>query len=128
MNVWSLIKDAVGKGELSRVQTPVQFLEPLSELQQRCEDMEFSELLDQVSHLKTTQTFMWHRAASLPDPGRAFSGSGSVQLTSELFNIIAWCQAYIHVLVGKYLWHEKIKALAGLLLPRACYHACTPCY
>ncbi len=52
MNVWSLIKDVVGKGELSRVQTPVQFLEPLSELQQRCEDMEFSELLDQVSHLR----------------------------------------------------------------------------
>ncbi|BDA41111.1 Oxysterol-binding protein-related protein 1B [Coccomyxa sp. Obi] len=49
MNVWSLIKDVVGKGELSRVQTPVQFLEPLSELQQRCEDMEFSELLDRAA-------------------------------------------------------------------------------
>ncbi len=48
INVWSLLKDMVGKGELSRVATPVQFLEPLSELQQRCEDMEFCELLDQV--------------------------------------------------------------------------------
>ena len=38
----------VCQGELSRVTTPVQFLEPLSELQQRCEDMEFSELLDQA--------------------------------------------------------------------------------
>ncbi|KAK9916628.1 hypothetical protein WJX75_005072 [Coccomyxa subellipsoidea] len=49
INMWSLIKDMVGKGELSRVATPVQFLEPLSELQQRCEDMEFSELLDQAA-------------------------------------------------------------------------------
>jgi hypothetical protein len=48
MNVWSLIKDFVNKGELSKIATPVQFLEPLSELQQRCEDMEYSELLDQV--------------------------------------------------------------------------------
>lgn len=48
MNVWSLIKDFVNKGELSKIATPVQFLEPLSELQQRCEDMEYCELLDQV--------------------------------------------------------------------------------
>lgn len=48
VNVWGIIKDVVGKGDLSRVATPVQFLEPLSELQQRCEDLEFSELLDQA--------------------------------------------------------------------------------
>ena len=48
MNVWCLIKDFVNKGELSKIATPVQFLEPLSELQQRCEDMEYCELLDQV--------------------------------------------------------------------------------
>lgn len=59
INVWSLLKDMVGKGgELSRLQTPVQFLEPLSELQQRCEDMEFTELLDQAGvPITTTRTF-----------------------------------------------------------------------
>lgn len=48
INVWALVKDFVGKGELSKMATPVQFLEPLSELQQRCEDLEYSELLDQA--------------------------------------------------------------------------------
>jgi len=47
-NVWALIKDFVGKGDLSKMATPVQYLEPLSELQQRCEDLEYSELLDQA--------------------------------------------------------------------------------
>ena len=51
MNVWCLIKDFVNKGELSKIATPVQFLEPLSELQQRCEDMEYCELLDQVGNV-----------------------------------------------------------------------------
>lgn len=49
ISVWGLIKDVVAKGgDLSRVATPVQLLEPLSELQQRCEDLEYTELLDQV--------------------------------------------------------------------------------
>ena len=49
INVWSLVKDVVGKGDLSKIATPVQLLEPLSELQQRCEDLEYAELLDQAS-------------------------------------------------------------------------------
>jgi hypothetical protein len=49
VSVWSLLKDVVvSGGDLNKVQTPVQFLEPLSELQQRCEDMEYTELLDQA--------------------------------------------------------------------------------
>lgn len=51
INVWALLKDFVGKGELSKITTPVQFLEPLSELQQRCEDLKYSELLDQAGTL-----------------------------------------------------------------------------
>ena len=47
--MWSLVKDFVGKGDLSKIATPVQLLEPLSELQQRCEDLEYTELLDQAS-------------------------------------------------------------------------------
>ena len=43
------MKDFVGKGDLSKIATPVQLLEPLSELQQRCEDLEYTELLDQAS-------------------------------------------------------------------------------
>ena len=42
------MKDFVGKGDLSKIATPVQLLEPLSELQQRCEDLEYTELLDQA--------------------------------------------------------------------------------
>jgi hypothetical protein len=43
-----LVKDTIGKHNLSRIPTPVQFHEPISELQQRAEDLQFTELLDKV--------------------------------------------------------------------------------
>ena len=66
--MWSLVKDFVGKGDLSKIATPVQLLEPLSELQQRCEDLEYTELLDQASP--------WPINAYL---GRTCTSSGRVQ-------------------------------------------------
>lgn len=47
-NLWSIIKDVVHSGDFARMPMPVSFHEPLSELQQRAEDLEYSELLDEV--------------------------------------------------------------------------------
>lgn len=48
-NLWSILKDVVHSGDFARMPMPVSFHEPLSELQQRAEDLEYSELLDEVS-------------------------------------------------------------------------------
>ena len=47
VSLWAIIKECVGK-DLSRVCLPVYFNEPLSALQRIAEEMEYSELLDQV--------------------------------------------------------------------------------
>ena len=47
VSLWSIIKECVGK-DLSRVCLPVYFNEPLSSLQRIAEEMEYSELLDEV--------------------------------------------------------------------------------
>lgn len=47
ISLWSIIKECVGK-DLSRVCLPVYFNEPLSSLQRIAEEMEYSELLDEV--------------------------------------------------------------------------------
>ena len=50
VSLWSIIKECVGK-DLSRVCLPVFFNEQLSSLQRIAEDMEYSELLDEVCTL-----------------------------------------------------------------------------
>jgi len=50
VSLWSIIKECVGK-DLSRICLPVFFNEPLSSLQRIAEDMEYSELLDEVGTL-----------------------------------------------------------------------------
>ena len=50
VSLWSIIKECVGK-DLSRVCLPVYFNEPLSSLQRIAEEMEYSELLDEVTLL-----------------------------------------------------------------------------
>jgi hypothetical protein len=47
-NLWAIIKDVVHTGDFVRMPMPVQFNEPLSELKQRAEDMEYTDLLDEV--------------------------------------------------------------------------------
>jgi hypothetical protein len=47
VSLWAIIKECVGK-DLSRVCLPVYFNEPLSALQRIAEEMEYSQLLDQV--------------------------------------------------------------------------------
>ena len=47
LNVWSLIKDWVGK-DITRLSVPVYINEPLCELQRRAEGFEHSYLLDEV--------------------------------------------------------------------------------
>ncbi|KAI7740696.1 hypothetical protein M8C21_014718 [Ambrosia artemisiifolia] len=49
VNLWSLIKDNVGK-DLTRVCLPVYFNEPISSLQKCFEELEYSYLLDQAYH------------------------------------------------------------------------------
>lgn len=53
MNIWSIVKDSVGK-DLSKISIPVVINEPLSFVQRLAEDVEYSELLD--------------KAADSPDP------------------------------------------------------------
>lgn len=47
ISLWSILKNAIGK-DLSRIPVPVNYSEPLSMLQRLCEEMEYSELLDQA--------------------------------------------------------------------------------
>lgn len=49
ISIIQLMKDVFGKHNLSRIPVPVQFHEPITELQQRAEDLQYSELLDKVS-------------------------------------------------------------------------------
>lgn len=50
VSLWSIIKSCVGK-DLTKVCLPVYFNEPLSALQKSAEDLEYSELLDKVTHI-----------------------------------------------------------------------------
>ena len=47
LNIWSLIKDFVGK-DINHLSVPVHISEPICELQRRAEGFESSYLLDQV--------------------------------------------------------------------------------
>ncbi len=55
VSLWSIIKECVGK-DLSRVCLPVYFNEPLSSLQRIAEEMEYSELLDEVIRSQRLQS------------------------------------------------------------------------
>ncbi|KAI4372455.1 hypothetical protein MLD38_010682 [Melastoma candidum] len=58
VNLWSLIKDCVGK-DLTRVCLPVYFNEPISSLQKCFEEFEYSHLLDQAhTHGKAGNSLM----------------------------------------------------------------------
>ena len=56
VSLWSIIKECVGK-DLSRVCLPVFFNEPLSSLQRIAEEMEYSELLDEVRTISPPSVF-----------------------------------------------------------------------
>lgn len=49
VSLWSILKEVVGK-DLTRVCLPVYFNEPLSALQKLAEELEYSEVIDQVRH------------------------------------------------------------------------------
>ncbi len=91
--MWALVKDFVGKGELSKMVTPVQFLEPLSELQQRCEDLEYSELLDQAwspyhSNAPLSCWACWASSLGHGDLSRDAQSAHALPCTQETFQSI----------------------------------------
>jgi hypothetical protein len=47
INVWNVLKNAIG-GDLLSLQMPLQMHEPLTHHQKIAEDLEYTELLDQV--------------------------------------------------------------------------------
>ena len=47
LNLWGIMKNCIGK-DLSKIPMPVNFSEPLSLLQRLSEDLEYSDILDQV--------------------------------------------------------------------------------
>ena len=56
VSLWSIIKDVVGK-DLTRVCLPVYFNERLSALQRTAEDLEYSELVDEVRPARSSGKF-----------------------------------------------------------------------
>lgn len=50
MSLWNILRNNIGK-DLSKVSMPVQLNEPLNTLQRLCEELEYSNLLDQASHM-----------------------------------------------------------------------------
>ncbi|XP_069770257.1 oxysterol-binding protein-related protein 3 isoform X2 [Narcine bancroftii] len=48
ISLWNILRNNIGK-DLSKVSMPVQLNEPLNTLQRLCEELEYSELLDQAS-------------------------------------------------------------------------------
>ncbi|KAI5618254.1 oxysterol-binding protein-related protein 3 isoform X1, partial [Silurus asotus] len=49
ISLWNILRNNIGK-DLSKVAMPVQLNEPLNTLQRLCEELEYSELLDQAAH------------------------------------------------------------------------------
>ncbi|XP_003912701.1 oxysterol-binding protein-related protein 7 isoform X2 [Papio anubis] len=50
VSLWNILRNNIGK-DLSKVSMPVQLNEPLNTLQRLCEELEYSSLLDQASHI-----------------------------------------------------------------------------
>ena len=50
LSLWGILRKNIGK-DLSKISMPVSLNEPLSALQRLCEELEYSELLDQASRL-----------------------------------------------------------------------------
>lgn len=50
VSLWNILRNNIGK-DLSKVSMPVQLNEPLNTLQRLCEELEYSSLLDQASHM-----------------------------------------------------------------------------
>lgn len=50
MSLWNILRNNIGK-DLSKVSMPVQLNEPLNTLQRLCEELEYSNLLDQASRM-----------------------------------------------------------------------------
>jgi hypothetical protein len=51
-SLWSFLKDAAGK-DMYDMPLPIGYYAPLSEVQYRTEELEFSELLDQVNTVQS---------------------------------------------------------------------------
>ena len=50
LSLWGILRKNIGK-DLSKISMPVSLNEPLSALQRLCEELEYSELLDEASRL-----------------------------------------------------------------------------
>lgn len=46
MSIWTVIKDSIGKGDLSKMSVPVYFNDPTSLLQKCAQSMEYNDILD----------------------------------------------------------------------------------
>ena len=49
ISMWTIIKDSIGKGDLSKMSVPVYFNDPTSLLQKCAESMEYNEILDEAA-------------------------------------------------------------------------------
>lgn len=50
ISLWNILRNNIGK-DLSKVAMPVELNEPLNTLQRLCEELEYSELLDQAAQM-----------------------------------------------------------------------------
>jgi hypothetical protein len=49
ISLWAIIKDSIGKGDLSKMSVPVYFNDPTSLLQKCAQSMEYNEILDEAA-------------------------------------------------------------------------------
>ncbi|KAF5907780.1 oxysterol-binding protein-related protein 3-like isoform X1, partial [Clarias magur] len=62
ISLWNILRNNIGK-DLSKVAMPVQLNEPLNTLQRLCEELEYSELLDQAANIQDPLERMVYIAA-----------------------------------------------------------------
>jgi oxysterol-binding protein 1 len=82
VSAWSILKDAVGKGDIFRITVPIFFNEPVSMVQRMYEDVEYSSLLDRASECEDSLKRMVYVAFFAAS---AYTGTGAFR-TAKPFN------------------------------------------
>ncbi|KAK7804434.1 hypothetical protein U0070_017047 [Myodes glareolus] len=109
VSLWNILRNNIGK-DLSKVSMPVQLNEPLNTLQRLCEELEYSNLLDQASRMTDpcermvpTQghPFLPGVLSVFPNPARVYIAAFAVSAYSSTYHR-AGCKPFNPVLGETY--------------------------
>ncbi|XP_041520407.1 oxysterol-binding protein-related protein 7 isoform X3 [Microtus oregoni] len=109
VSLWNILRNNIGK-DLSKVSMPVQLNEPLNTLQRLCEELEYSNLLDQASRMTDpcermvpTQShpFLPGVLSVFPNPARVYIAAFAVSAYSSTYHR-AGCKPFNPVLGETY--------------------------